>query len=88
MIYYYGNAGGIQLPKTRDLNSNSGYAYSIKDLFEQIIKNSLDAYANKKIEDFKVRYYGFDDRLDRDVYMVLTDYGGYKDQYVRYFIYD
>ena len=81
MKYFkYGNIGGIGRVIDREINPNSGYYDSLIDLLES------EVYSEHTIEGFRIKRYGFDDRLNKNVYMVLHDRGEYKQQFVCYFI--
>jgi hypothetical protein len=78
--FKYGNNGGIDKVKRREINCNSGYFNSLKAL--------LDSCITKYAKNYKIEYYGYDDRIKRDVYMVVADHSGYKQQFMSYFIED
>ena len=76
--FKYGDSGGIGKVIDREINSNSGYYNSLKSL--------LKSEERCWIKNPKIEQYGYDGRLGKDVYMVIGDHGGYKEQFVCYFI--
>lgn len=81
MKYYcYGNASGIDSVIKREIMFNHFYAESLK----QII-NYVENQEHKK-RNIKIIHYAYDDRLQKEVYMVVADHSGYKEQFELYFI--
>lgn len=80
MYFKYGNSGGIDKVISREINSNSGYYKSLRELIESEKRDWND--------NLKVIFYVYDDRLGKDVYMVVGDYGNYEEQFLCYFIED
>ena len=69
MYFIYGNSGGINKVK-EELNNPKETFSNIKEVFEKIKErhgNLLD------ITDLSIKYYCYDDRIKKDVYMVVTD---------------
>lgn len=84
MKYFkYGNSGGIDKVRNREINYNSGYYESLHELLKSLTHGTSYAMSG-----FRIIRYAFDERLDKDVYMVLHDIGEYKEQFVCYFIED
>jgi len=80
MYFKYGNSGGIDKVIRREINSNSGYYQSLREL--------IDSEKRDWNDNLKVIFYVYDDRLGKDVYMVVGDYGNYEEQFLCYFIED
>lgn len=78
--YKYGNSGGIKKVQDREINNNSGYYDSLKDLFSSVKD------APRCDLDFKIKPYTFDERLGKDVYMIVCDYGNHSDRFECFFI--
>ena len=88
MNYYcYGNGGIIDSVIKRELNYNSFYASNILEIINKTINVSL-AYKFLGVKDVYIKYYGYDERLKRDVYMMLNSKKicGYKDQFMKFII--
>ena len=75
--FKYGNAGGIHKVIARELNRNSGYYNSLKELLSSV-KN--------RGKNIKIREYGYDDRLKKTVFMIVGDHSNYKNVFICYFI--
>ena len=81
MKYFkYGNQGGIQKVIDREIDSNSGYYDTIKDI--------IDSVKQPYLSNYNTIFYTYDYRLFKKVYMVVADYKEYKQQFVCYFIED
>ena len=79
MNYFkYGNQGGIQKIMDREINGNGGYYHTLKRL--------LDSCKSEWNSNLKIKWYCFDERLNKDVYMVVADYSGHEQQFVSYFV--
>ncbi len=52
---------------------------SIKEIYEELVNNYLNAFS---IDDLYLRYYGYDDRIEKDVYVITTSRLG-KDDYIK-----
>ena len=77
-FFIYGNGGGIDKVKEELKNPKETYE-SIKEVFEEIKRR----YANLlDIDDLSVKYYGYDARIGKDVYMVVTNKCG-KENYIK-----
>lgn len=77
-FFIYGNGGGIDKVKEELKNPKETYE-SIKEVFEEIKRrygNLLD------IDDLSVKYYSYDARIEKDVYMVVTNKCG-KENYIK-----
>lgn len=80
MYFIYGNSGGIDKVKEELSNPKETFE-NIKEVFETIVKRysgMLD------IEDLSVKYYCYDDRIERDVYMIVTNRCGNEDYIEKY----
>lgn len=79
MRYFkYGNSGGIQKVIQREINENSGYFDSLKDL--------LESEKREWNNNLKIIHYCYDFRLEKEVYMVVADFRNYEEQFSCYFI--
>lgn len=69
MYFIYGNSGGIDKVKKELENPKETFA-NIKEVFEKIKERHGNLL---NITDLSVKYYCYDDRIEKDVYMVVTD---------------
>ena len=76
--FKYDNSGGIQSVIDRVIDCNSGYYESLIDL--------LQSCTRKGITNLRIVFYGYDKRLQKQVYMVTGNHSGFKNQFVSYFI--
>lgn len=68
MYFIYGNSGIDKVKK--ELENPKETFVSIKEVFEKIKERHGD-FLN--IANLSVKYYAYDDRIEKDVYMVVTD---------------
>lgn len=81
-FFIYGNGGDIDEVK-EELNSPKETFASIKEVFVKI----KERYGNLlDIEDLSIKYYCYDDRIGKDVYMVVTNRCG-KENYIKKYKY-
>lgn len=79
-FFIYGNGGGINKVK-EELNNPKETFSNIKEVFEKI----KERYGNLlDVIDLSVKYYCYDDRIEKDVYMVVTDRCGDVDYIEKY----
>lgn len=80
--FKYGNNGCIDLVQKRQIDSNNGYYSTAKKLIE-----SIKTINNKNYLNWNIIYYGYDKRINRNVFMVVADISKkYKQQFMSYFI--
>ena len=79
-FFLYGNGGGIDEVK-KELKHPKETFKTIKEVFEEIKRRYGDFL---DIEDLSVKYYCYDDRIEKDVYMVVTDRCGKEDYIKKY----
>jgi hypothetical protein len=75
--YIYGTSGGIDNVKKRVINCNNFY---INDILEFI--------RNIKYCNATLTYYGYDQRIQRQVYKITADHSKLKQQFLHYVIQD
>lgn len=81
-FFIYGNAGGIDEVK-KELNKPKKTFKTLTDVFDHLVKNHNNAFTK---EDLVLRLHAYDDRIDKNVYMISTvKYKGMK-RIVRMFI--
>lgn len=95
MRYFtYGNSGGIDNIK-KELSNPKVTFDSIKEMLFEVSRRYQDAWGVLfDIEDLSIRYYGYDERIEKDVYMICTNRHGDKNfiemygcpQFVSYFV--
>lgn len=67
--FLYGNSGGIE-KVAYDLSNPDKKTYgSIKEAFEAVVK--FYDLCSLRIEDLSIEYYTYDDRIRKEVYIVL-----------------
>lgn len=76
----YGNGGGIDKVKEKLANPKETFE-TIKEVFEIIVKRYCGML---DIKDLSIRYYCYDNRIEKDVYMVVTNRCGNEDYIKRY----
>ena len=76
--YIYGNGGGIDEVR-KGLEDPKDTFNSIKDVFLSLSNRACNMYG---ISDLSVKYFCYDDRIDKDVYMVVTNRCG-KENYLK-----
>lgn len=76
--YIYGNSGSIK-EVINDLKDNPIIYHSIKEVLEHIADTSFGLYNKSSL---LVRPYGEDPRLDKDVYMIVTE----DNRFVKYMV--
>ena len=87
MIYAYGNSGGIDDVKKRFIDPPYFNFYKcLYDLIQTLSNISFYSNSIKAYKDLSIQYYGYDDRLHKQVFMVLANHSGFKHQFVCYFI--
>ena len=80
-FFIYGNSGGIDEIK-RQLNApNKRTVSTLKEVFENISKQHEGAVS---VNDLSIIYYGYDPRIDMDVYTVTTNRYGSEDYMKKY----
>ena len=80
-FYMYGNSGGIDKIKKELTNPKINTFKTIKEVFVNIEKR----YRNMlNISDLSIIYYCYDDRIKKDVYMIVTNRLGDED-YIKEF---
>lgn len=80
-FYMYGNSGGIDKIKKELINPKINTFKTIKEVFVNIEKR----YCNMlNISDLSIIYYCYDDRIKKDVYMIVTNRLGDED-YIKEF---
>lgn len=77
--YCYGGSHGIDFVKKRGLDYNYFYENSLKGIIEHVEKWEF------KKKNIKFKFYAYDERLQKDIYMVIADHSGAKEQYCLYF---
>ena len=78
--YIYGNSGGIDTV-IKDLRNPKEFFSSLKDVFNKLI----DDYSGLiSMGDLSVSYYGYDDRLKKDVYIIGVSRCGREDYIKKY----
>ena len=80
-FFIYGNGGGIDEVKKALKNPKETFN-TIKEVFEAIKRRYGDLIY---IDDLSVKFYCYDDRIDKDVYMVVTNRCG-KEDYIKKYI--
>ena len=78
--YIYGNSGGID-EVLKDIKRPKKTFSSIKDVFEHIVRE-YGGFVS--MEELSVRYYGYDDRLEKDVYLIGTSRCGSENYIKKY----
>lgn len=79
-FFLYGNSGGIDKVKEELSNPRETFG-SIREVFEKI----EEQYGNLMgVTDLSVIYYSYDDRIEKDVYMIVTNRCGDKDYIEEY----
>lgn len=68
-FFIYGNAGGIDEVIKELANPNKKTFKSLESVFKHLIKKNHDAFT---MEDLSVRFYGYDERINKNVYMIST----------------
>ena len=76
--FMYGNSGGI-CEVIETLESNPPYYTTLKDCFQKLVTDSWSAFS---IEDLSIKYHAFDERINKDVYMITTKRFG-KTDYIK-----
>lgn len=79
-FFLYGNSGGIDKVKDNLVNPKETFE-TIKEVFETIVKRysgMLD------IKDLSIQYYCYDNRIEKDVYMVVTNKFGNENYIEKY----
>ena len=79
-FFIYGNGGGIDEVKKALKNPKETFN-TIKEVFEAIKRRYGDLIY---IDDLSVKFYCYDDRIDKDVYMVVTNRCGKEDYIKKY----
>lgn len=64
----YGNSGGIHQVQAMIKSGTPVYS-TLKEALEAAQDNVLHTY---DVSDLSIKYYGYDDRIDKDVYVILT----------------
>ena len=87
LYYVYGNGGNIIQVKNRDIDSQHYFANSHKEILEKSISDSI-TYKNITIQDLYIKFYSYDLRIKRNVYMIVCKKSiqGFKNTFVKYFI--
>jgi hypothetical protein len=87
MIYAYGNSGGIDDVKKRLINPPYFKFYNcLYDLIHTLTNISYFGNSIKAYKDLSIKHYGYDDRLNKQIFMVTANHSGLKNQFVCYFI--
>jgi len=87
MIYSYGNAGGIDDVKKRVINPPYFNHYNtLYDLIHTLSNHSYYGNSIKAFKNLSIHHYGHDDRLHKQVFMVVATHSGLHEQFVCYFI--
>lgn len=68
-FFIYGNGGGIN-KVIEELDNPKETFESLKEVFETIVRRYFGLL---DIEDLSIKYYCYDDRIKKDVYMVVTN---------------
>ena len=76
--FIYGNSGGIS-EVIKDLKNYKGLRFrTLNEVFNYIADNSL----GMKKEDLSIKYWCYDDRIEKDVFMICTNRFD-KDNYIK-----
>jgi len=79
-FFLYGNSGGIDNVK-KELSNPKETFETIKDACAALVEQRLNAF---DIEDLHIRYYGYDKRIEKDVYLIATSRYGKEDYIKKY----
>lgn len=77
-FFLYGNGGGIDKVKKELANPVETFE-SIKDACVALIEQRMNAFS---IEDLYIQYYGYDERIEKDVYLIATSRYG-EENYIK-----
>lgn len=77
-LFIYGNAGGIDRVKDKINNPQETFD-TIKEACMAVVKQYNNMFA---LEDLYVRYYGYDERINKDVYLITTNRYG-EENYIK-----
>lgn len=83
-IYIYGNDSDIFKVQKRVHNFNHKHFNNLKEVFIYLSELKKDIIKSN----LKMKYYAYDDRLDKDVWMIIADMKGYKNQFISYLIFE
>ena len=77
-FFLYGNSGGIDEVK-KELTHPRETFETIKQACATLVRQRDNAF---DIEDLYIRYYGYDERIEKDVYIIATSRHG-KENYIK-----
>lgn len=78
-FFIYGNSGGIDEVKKELANPKTKTFETIKQVCTTLVKQRDNAF---DVEDLYIRYYGYDNRIEKDVYIIATCRHG-KENYIK-----
>ena len=79
-LYLYGNGGGIDRIIEDISNSPKTYG-SLKEVMFELKERYYNQF---DIHDLFIQYYGYDNRLNKDVYIIVTSQMGEEDYVQKY----
>lgn len=79
-FFLYGNSGGIYRVKDELANPKETFA-TIREACMAVVERNHDMF---DIEDLFIKYYGYDERIEKDVYMITTSCYGDEDYIKEY----